>query len=95
VCDEIGLDAATTPDDGDPVESACDSRAERARLSNWRVVVGCCGSDHRHVAAICQEFEQGRRYRGGREPVVDDQGRSAGSAPGAASVCASSTGTLR
>ena len=48
------LDEATSLDAGDPVDLAARYRALMARLPNLNVVGGCCGTDHRHVAAICQ-----------------------------------------
>ncbi|WP_299609992.1 homocysteine S-methyltransferase family protein [uncultured Tateyamaria sp.] len=47
------LDAADTLDDGDPQELG-DLYAQLAHLlPNLTVLGGCCGTDHRHVAAIC------------------------------------------
>jgi len=48
------LDEATDLDDGNPAELAGDYRAIRELLPNLAVVGGCCGTDHRHVGAICQ-----------------------------------------
>jgi S-methylmethionine-dependent homocysteine/selenocysteine methylase len=45
------LDASTTLDEGDPDALGRDYRALRARLANLNVLGGCCGTDHRHVAA--------------------------------------------
>jgi homocysteine S-methyltransferase len=46
------LDEADTLDDGNPSEFG-DAYAELSHLlPNLRVVGGCCGTDHRHVAAI-------------------------------------------
>ena len=46
------LDEAETLDDGNPVELGT-SYAEFLRLlPNLRVLGGCCGTDHRHVASI-------------------------------------------
>lgn len=47
------LDEATELDIGDPHELAEHYRALRALLPRLNVVGGCCGTDHRHVAAIC------------------------------------------
>ncbi|MEO0915626.1 MAG: homocysteine S-methyltransferase family protein, partial [Pseudomonadota bacterium] len=47
------LDACETLDDGDPQELAT-LYAKLARLlPNLKVMGGCCGTDHRHIAAIC------------------------------------------
>ena len=48
------LDEATTLDDGDPEDLARRHGQLRARLANLNVVGGCCGTDHRHVEAICR-----------------------------------------
>jgi homocysteine S-methyltransferase len=47
------LDEAEQLDDGDPAELAERYRALRRRLPRLAVVGGCCGTDERHVAAIC------------------------------------------
>lgn len=47
------LDEATELDDGDPVEFGYFYAAFGRFLPNLRLVGGCCGSDHRHVAAAC------------------------------------------
>jgi len=46
------LDAAPALDEGDPLELAADYRALQRLLPRLRVLGGCCGTDHRHVAAI-------------------------------------------
>lgn len=46
------LDASTELDDGDPDELGREYRALRERLPALSVLGGCCGTDHRHVAAI-------------------------------------------
>ena len=48
------LDAATELDAGDPIELGTQYRQLRDRLSELRVVGGCCGTDHRHVAEIAK-----------------------------------------
>ena len=48
------LDEATTLDAGDPEDLARCHRRIRSSLPNLNVVGGCCGTDHRHVAAICR-----------------------------------------
>lgn len=47
------LDAATELDDGNPQEFGADYAALSALLPGLRIIGGCCGSDHRHVAAVC------------------------------------------
>lgn len=46
------LDEATELDIGDPQELARDYRELAVHLPRLAVVGGCCGTDHRHVAAI-------------------------------------------
>ena len=46
------LDQATELDDGDPAELAADYVRLIDRLAHVNVLGGCCGTDHRHVAAI-------------------------------------------
>jgi homocysteine S-methyltransferase len=47
------LDEAQDLDDGDPVELGRHYRELRSRLGRFSVMGGCCGTDHRHIAAIC------------------------------------------
>lgn len=47
------LDACTDLDAGDPQELGGQYRALKAWLPRMTVVGGCCGTDHRHVEAIC------------------------------------------
>jgi homocysteine S-methyltransferase len=47
------LDAATELDSGDPEELGRQYRDLRTRLPRLTVFGGCCGTDHRHVGAIC------------------------------------------
>lgn len=46
------LDQAEILDDGDPVELGGQFRDLKVRLPNLNLLGGCCGTDHRHVAAI-------------------------------------------
>jgi homocysteine S-methyltransferase len=48
------LDAATELDTGDPAELGGQYRALRASLRRLCVLGGCCGTDHRHIEAICE-----------------------------------------
>ncbi len=47
------LDASPVLDAGDPQELGRGLRRLRERLPGLCVLGGCCGTDHRHVAAIC------------------------------------------
>jgi homocysteine S-methyltransferase len=47
------LDNATELDPGDPADLGRRYRELRERLGGLAVVGGCCGTDHRHIAAIC------------------------------------------
>jgi len=47
------LDVMTTLDAGDPDDLGGRYRRLRAPLPNLNVLGGCCGTDHRHVAAMC------------------------------------------
>jgi S-methylmethionine-dependent homocysteine/selenocysteine methylase len=46
------LDEAEDLDDGDPADLGSRYAALMSRLPRMNVVGGCCGTDHRHVAAI-------------------------------------------
>jgi len=48
------LNEAETLDDGDPDDLARRHDSLRRGLPTLSVVGGCCGTDHRHVAAICR-----------------------------------------
>jgi len=48
------LDAAETLDDGDPVELGALYAALRHDLPWLSLLGGCCGTDHRHIAAIAE-----------------------------------------
>lgn len=48
------LDNAQTLDDGNPAELGTQYQALRQQLHRLNVVGGCCGTDHRHVEAICR-----------------------------------------
>jgi S-methylmethionine-dependent homocysteine/selenocysteine methylase len=51
------LDAATELDAGNPHDLGERYRHLRTKLSRLNVLGGCCGTDHRHVAAICAAWE--------------------------------------
>lgn len=48
------LDQSETLDSGDPQDLGRRYRALRETLPSMRVMGGCCGTDHRHLAAICE-----------------------------------------
>jgi len=52
------LDASTELDAGNPQELAEEYRAIRRFLPRLCVVGGCCGTDHRHVEAICHALQE-------------------------------------
>ena len=47
------LDNAEELDDGNPLELGQNYRALKALIPNLTVMGGCCGTDHRHIEAIC------------------------------------------
>jgi homocysteine S-methyltransferase len=47
------LDESEELDEGDPADLAERYDALRERLPRLNVVGGCCGTDHRHIGAIC------------------------------------------
>jgi homocysteine S-methyltransferase len=53
------LDEATELDEGDPRDLAARQAALKQKLPQVRVLGGCCGTDHRHVAAICDAWLEG------------------------------------
>ena len=46
------LDCAEVLDDGNPAELGADYARLSRLLPNLRIISGCCGTDHRHIAAI-------------------------------------------
>ncbi|HIK17648.1 MAG TPA: homocysteine S-methyltransferase family protein [Leptolyngbyaceae cyanobacterium M33_DOE_097] len=48
------LNESETLDDGNPAELGHQYRALKAKLKSLNVLGGCCGTDDRHVEAICQ-----------------------------------------
>jgi S-methylmethionine-dependent homocysteine/selenocysteine methylase len=48
------LDEAAELDDGDPVDLGLRYRELKGKLRRLNVLGGCCGTDHRHIEAICQ-----------------------------------------
>lgn len=55
------LDESTDLDAGDPQELGEQYRELRRRLPALAVVGGCCGTDHRHVEAMCRALQSGPR----------------------------------
>ncbi|MBN2501094.1 MAG: homocysteine S-methyltransferase family protein [Anaerolineales bacterium] len=52
------LDEAEVLDDGDPVELGSQYLDLRDNLRHLSVLGGCCGTDHRHIEAICRTYLQ-------------------------------------
>lgn len=52
------LDESTTLDDGDPADLGERYRRLRAPLPRLNVIGGCCGTDERHVAAMCAAWRR-------------------------------------
>jgi S-methylmethionine-dependent homocysteine/selenocysteine methylase len=52
------LDNSDQLDAGDPAALAADMEALRPSLPNLTVVGGCCGTDHRHVAQLCEAWQR-------------------------------------
>ena len=50
------LDESEDLDSGDPHELADGYERLRAKLPNLTVLGGCCGTDHRHVAAVTERL---------------------------------------
>jgi len=50
------LDEAETLDTGNPTELGALYAELRAKLPELELVGGCCGTDHRHIAAIAEAF---------------------------------------
>ncbi|MGP1385646.1 MAG: homocysteine S-methyltransferase family protein [Thainema sp.] len=41
---------------GMPIELGRQYRALKRKLKNLNLLGGCCGTDHRHIEAICQAY---------------------------------------
>jgi homocysteine S-methyltransferase len=50
------LDEAETLDTGDPADLAARYADLRAKLPQLELLGGCCGTDHRHIAAIAEAW---------------------------------------
>lgn len=48
------LDASTELDDGNPGELGTSYKAMTSQLRKLSLIGGCCGTDHRHIAAMCE-----------------------------------------
>jgi len=48
------LDESETLDEGDPIDLGRRYKALRRNFPSFRILGGCCGTDHRHVAAVCE-----------------------------------------
>jgi len=49
------LDEADQLDSGNPEELGRLYRNLRVRFPHFTILGGCCGTDHRHIGAICQQ----------------------------------------
>jgi homocysteine S-methyltransferase len=58
------LDAATELDSGDPHELGDDYARLKASLPALNVIGGCCGTDHRHIAAMAAAVVSPQRLAG-------------------------------
>jgi S-methylmethionine-dependent homocysteine/selenocysteine methylase len=68
------LDEAPELDDGNPAELGGQYRALLARHPQIAVVGGCCGTDHRHIEAICAACLPVRPARGESAQNIRDRG---------------------
>ncbi len=50
------LDQCEELDEGNPQELSRDYMKLKSKLINLQVVGGCCGTDHRHIEAMCKLF---------------------------------------
>ena len=50
------LDESEELDEGDPQDLGARHGELKAQLPKVNVLGGCCGTDHRHVAAICDAW---------------------------------------
>jgi S-methylmethionine-dependent homocysteine/selenocysteine methylase len=50
------LDDAPGLDSGNPDELGAEYRALKPSMEHVRVLGGCCGTDTRHVARICEQW---------------------------------------
>jgi len=57
------LDEAEELDEGDPADLAERHAALKSLLPRVNVLGGCCGTDHRHVGAICSAWTAGQAAR--------------------------------
>ena len=48
------LDESEVLDEGDPADLGRRYQALRRNFPGMRILGGCCGTDHRHVAAVCE-----------------------------------------
>ncbi len=55
-CSHAELEAMTRLDAGDPADFGSLYRDLLTMLPNLKVLGGCCGTDHRHLQAVCREL---------------------------------------
>ncbi len=54
------LDNATELDAGDPADFGQQCHQLQVQLPALNILGGCCGTDHRHIEAICRNFQENR-----------------------------------
>jgi methionine synthase I (cobalamin-dependent) len=52
----VELDTAEGLDEGDPEDLGARYAALARKLPALNVLGGCCGTDHRHVTAVCERW---------------------------------------
>jgi homocysteine S-methyltransferase len=58
------LDESLELDDGNPQEFGQDYVDLNLKLRNLKVIGGCCGTDHRHIEAVCRSLDIAHREPG-------------------------------
>ena len=69
------LDESETLDSGDPVDLGRRYVALRRAFPKMRILGGCCGTDHRHAAAICEACVPPRALERVNMTVLNKNGR--------------------
>ena len=64
------LDVCRDLDEGDPAALGLQHGELKRRMPWLRVLGGCCGTDHRHVDAICRSARNASRYVREKQAVI-------------------------